>query len=106
MDQSNHRRSFRMSFLKVGFLAALMGLSVFTFSWDAESAEHGRNACRRGDRVRIQDLDVSPDPLVEGERIKGWRGRIRWDGARQCETEIAVRGGGEVVSRRNNLHLP
>jgi hypothetical protein len=49
-----------MSFLKVGFLVALIGLSVTTFSWDVESAEHGRNACRRGDRVRIQDLDVSP----------------------------------------------
>jgi hypothetical protein len=60
-----------MSFLKIGFLAVLMGFSVLTSSWDAESAEHGRNACRRGDRVRIQDLDVSPDPLVEGERLSG-----------------------------------
>src|ERR687892_2359292 len=96
MDQSNHRRSFRMSFLKVGFLAALMGLSVPTFPSDAESAEHGRNACRRGDRVRIQDLDVSPDPLVEGDRIRGWRVRIPFDRGRRCGTENEIREGVEV----------
>ena len=94
-----------MSFLKIGFLAVLMGFSVLTSSWDAESAEHGRNACRRGDRVRIQDLDVSPDPLVEGERIKGWRVRIRLDGERQCETEIEIREGDEVVARESNYTL-
>jgi hypothetical protein len=94
-----------MSFLKVGFLAALIGLSVLTFSWDAESAEHGRNACRRGDRVRIQDLDVSPDPLIEGDRIRGWRVRIHLDGGRQCETDIEIREGDEVVARQSNHTL-
>ena len=94
-----------MNFFKVVFLAALISLSVLTLSWDAESAEHGRNACRRGDRIRIQELDVSPDPLVEGERIRSWRVRIRLDGERQCETEIEIREGDEVVARESNYAL-
>ena len=94
-----------MSFLKIGFLTALMGLSVLSFSWDAGSAEHGRNACRRGDRIRIQDLDVSPDPLVEGDRIKAWRVRIHLDGGRQCETEIEIREDDELVARESNYTL-
>jgi hypothetical protein len=94
-----------MNFFKVAFLAALMGLSSLSLPLDSESAEHRRNACRRGDRVRIQDLDVSPDPLVEGDRIRGWRVRIRLDGERQCETEIEIREGDEVVARESDYTL-
>jgi hypothetical protein len=91
-------------FFKVIFLTGLMGLSLLGSAWDAESAER-RNACRRGERVRIQDLDVSPDPLVEGQRIKGWRVRVQFDGNRECETEIEIREGNDVVARERNFTL-
>jgi hypothetical protein len=84
-------------------LAALIMLAL---PFDAIAAERGRG-CRAGDRLRIQDLDVSPDPLVEGQRIKAWRVRIRFDGDRECETEIVVREGDEVVGRvRNHVLRP
>jgi hypothetical protein len=94
-----------MTFFKVAFVTVLMVFSSLTMPWDSESAEHRRNACRRGDRVRIQDLDVSPDPLVEGDRIRGWRVRIHLDGERQCETEIEIREGDEVVARESDYTL-
>jgi hypothetical protein len=77
---------------------ALFGLILLALPLDGIGAERGRG-CRTGDRLRIQDLDVSPDPLVEGQRIKAWRARIRLDGNRECETEILVREGNDVVGR-------
>jgi hypothetical protein len=93
-----------MSQIKIIFLTALMGISLLASAWEAESAER-RNPCRRGDRIRIQDLDVSPDPLVEGQRIKGWRVRINFEGSRECETEIEIREGNDVVARARNFLL-
>lgn len=77
---------------------AFFGLILLALPSDGTGAEPGRG-CRKGDILRIQDLDVSPDPLVEGQRIKAWRVRIRLDGDRECETEILVREGDEVVGR-------
>lgn len=94
-----------MAFFKTAFFTVLIGVSLLGSAWDAESADRGRNSCRQGDRVRIQDLDVTPDPLVEGERIRGWRVRIHLDGNRQCETEIEIREGGDVVARQDNYNL-
>jgi hypothetical protein len=85
---------------------ALFGVILLALPSDGIGAERGRG-CRSGDRLRIQDLDVSPDPLVEGQRIKAWRVRIRLDGNRECETEILVREGEEVVGRaRDQLLRP
>jgi hypothetical protein len=93
-----------MGKLKIVFLTGLVGISLLGSAWEAESGER-RNPCRRGDRIRIQDLDVAPDPLVEGQRIKGWRVRINFEGNRECETEIEVREGNDVVARERNFTL-
>jgi hypothetical protein len=93
-----------MSKFKIFFLTGLMGISLLGSAGEAESAER-RNPCRRGDRIRIQDLDVAPDPLVEGQRIKGWRVRINFEGNRECETEIEIREGNDVVARERNFIL-
>jgi hypothetical protein len=93
-----------MDKFKIAFVIGLVGISLLGSAWEAESAER-RNRCGRGDRIRIQDLDVSPDPLVEGQRIKGWRVRINFEGSRECETEIEVREGNDVVARERNFVL-
>jgi hypothetical protein len=62
------------------------------------AAERG-GGCRRADRIMIQDLDVAPDPLIEGQRIRAWKVRIKLDGNRECSTEIEIREGGETVGR-------
>jgi hypothetical protein len=90
----------------IRILLGLFALSVLALPADGGAADRGRG-CRKGDILRIQDLDVAPDPLVEGQRIKAWSARIRLDGDRECETDIAVREGDEVVGRvRNHVLRP
>jgi hypothetical protein len=87
-----------MHLIGIRMLIAFLGLFLLALPFDGNGGERGRG-CRKGDILRIQDLDVSPDPLVEGQRIKAWRVRIRLNGNRECETEILVREGDEVVGR-------
>src|SRR3990172_5250544 len=87
--------------LGVGFLA----LTLIGVPSAAKGAELGRAGCLRGDRILIQDLDLSPDPIIEGQRLEAWRVRLRFDGRRECETEIEIREGREVVGRTRRLSL-
>jgi hypothetical protein len=91
-----------MDWLKTMVLAGLFSALFFPTTPQASAADRGdgrRNECRRGDRIGIQDLDVSPDPLIEGQRIRMWKLRVRLDGNRDCDTEIEIREGGETVGR-------
>jgi hypothetical protein len=81
--------------------------SIDAADWGDWNRGNGkRGACRHGDRIAIQDLDVLPDPLIEGQRIRMWKVRIQLDGNRDCNTEIEIREGGEAVgrARRTTLH--
>jgi hypothetical protein len=81
-------------------------MALMSFIADASAAErHWGAACRRGERVRIQDLDMSPDPIVEGQRIRAWNVRIFLDGDRRCDTEIEIREGRDLVGRLSRLTL-
>ena len=87
-----------MSLFKTTLLG-LFGLLLLSLISEATGAERGRGSCRRGDRIRIQDLDMSPDPIIEGQRIRSWKVRIQLAGNRECDTEVEVREGNEVVAR-------
>ena len=70
------------------------------------AAEGGRSeSCRRGDRLHIEDLDMSPDPIREGQHVRAWKVRIRFDGRRDCSTDIVVREGGNTAGQVNNFRL-
>lgn len=86
--------------LLMGLLAMLLTQTV-----DVLAAERGRRDCRRGDRINIQDLDVSPDPIIEGQRIRMWKVRIRYDGNRECDTEIEIREGRDPVGMERRYTL-
>jgi hypothetical protein len=91
-----------MDWLKTVLLTGLFSAFFINPAPEAGAADRDdwrRNACRRGDRIAIQDLDVAPDPLVEGQRIRGWKVRIKLDGDRECNTEVEIREGGETVGR-------
>ena len=56
-------------------------------------------ACGGSHRLRVVDLDVSPDPLAEGQRISRWFVRLRADGSGECRTTIRVRDeSGDLVA--------
>jgi hypothetical protein len=56
-------------------------------------------ACGGNHRLQVVDLDVSPDPLAEGQRISRWFVRLRADGSGECRTTIRVRDeSGDLVA--------
>ena len=95
-----------MDWFKAILLTGLLNAFFINIGAEAIAADSGRgNSCRKNDRLQIEDLDVSPDPVVEGARIRSWKVRVRFDGNRNCETDIAVREGGDVVAQVRNVSL-
>ncbi|HXV50480.1 MAG TPA: hypothetical protein VEB61_16855 [Candidatus Binatia bacterium] len=91
-----------MSWIKAALLAGF--LSHLLIDAAPEALANDRN-CRRGDRVQIQDLDMSPDPVIDGQRIRAWKARVRFDGRRDCNTDIYIREGNNVVGQARDYKL-
>ncbi|HSK28726.1 MAG TPA: hypothetical protein VLA17_02075 [Candidatus Limnocylindria bacterium] len=95
-----------MVWVKAAFLTSLLSTLLLAPAVDATAADWGRrNDCRRGDRIQIQDLDISPDPAVEGQRIRSWKVRLRFDGKRECDTDVLIREGNNIVGHERNFQL-
>jgi hypothetical protein len=94
-----------MDWMKAALLTGLFNIFMMNMTLDTANAAERGNSCRRNDRLQIEDLDVSPDPIIEGARIRSWKVRLRFDGNRSCETEIAIREGGDVVAQVRNVNL-
>ena len=95
-----------MDWVKAALLTGLLNLLFMNLAPETRAADVGRgNSCRRGDRLQIQDLDMSPDPVVEGQRVREWKVRLRFDGRRDCETDIFIREGDTNVGRLRNFNL-
>jgi hypothetical protein len=95
-----------MNWIKAVLLTGILSNLFLSGAPAAFAAEGGRgDACRRGDRLHIEDLDMSPDPVVEGQRIRVWKVRIRFDGQRECETDIVIREGSNVTGNMRNYRL-
>ena len=97
-----------MSWIKAAFLTGVLSSLMVNFVPDGMAAEWARGqgrGCSRGDRLNIQDLDMSPDPLVEGQRVRAWKVRVDFTGGRDCETDIVVREGNKIVGHARNFRL-
>lgn len=95
-----------MSWMKVALLAGYLSNMLISITPQALAADRKRdNNCRRGDRIQIQDLDMSPDPVTEGQRVNSWKARIRFDGRRDCETEVYVREGNVIAGHARNYRM-
>ncbi|HEX6769461.1 MAG TPA: hypothetical protein VF208_08930 [Candidatus Binatia bacterium] len=96
-----------MDWIKAALLTGLLSTFMPHYNADLMAAEwsQGRYGCQRGDRLNIQDLDMSPDPVVEGQRIRAWRVRIDFSGRRDCETDVFIREGGSIVGHARNYRM-
>ena len=58
-------------------------------------------SCGREHRLYVADLDMSPDPIAQGERVRAWRVRLRADASGECETTLRIRerSDGDLVGR-------
>jgi len=94
-----------MRWFQSALITAVLGVFLTGIAEDASAADYRRNTCRKGDRFIIEDLDVTPDPLLEGQRIRGWRVRIRSEASRPCDTEIEIREGNDIVAGSRSYSL-
>ena len=94
-----------MAWIKAALLAGFLSTLMMNTAPDATAADRGRGGCQRGERLHIQDLDMSPDPLVEGRRVRAWRVRIQFDGRRECQTDVLVREGNNIVGHVRNYNM-
>ena len=95
-----------MSWIKAAILTGLLTSTMVNWSADVAAAERGGGGgCRRGDRLHIEDLDVTPDPIIEGQRIRAWKVRVRFDGQRECETDIFIREGNTIVGHARDYTM-
>ncbi|MGH7823937.1 MAG: hypothetical protein ACREQ7_01985 [Candidatus Binatia bacterium] len=57
-------------------------------------------SCGRNHRLRVVDLNMSPDPIAQGQRVNRWVVRLRADGSGECRTVVRIRDSeGEEVGR-------
>jgi hypothetical protein len=97
-----------MSWIKAAFLTGLLSSLMINFTPDGMAADWARGqgrGCQRGDRLNIQDLDMSPDPVTEGQRIRSWWVRVNFAGQRDCETDVMVREGNNIVGHARNYRM-
>lgn len=95
-----------MDWIKAAILAGFLSSLMVPVTPEAMAADRGRgDSCRRGERLNIQDLDMSPDPVIEGQRLRAWKVRINFDGRRDCDTDIFIREGNSIVGNARNFRL-
>jgi hypothetical protein len=62
--------------------------------------------CGGEHRLRVVDLDISPDPITDGQPIRALRIRVRVDGSGECQTTFQVRErDGDLVGRERVFRL-
>jgi len=94
-----------MDWIKAALLAGILSTLMVSTTPEATAADRGRGGCQRGERLHIQDLDMSPDPVMEGQRARAWKVRIQFDGRRECETDVLIREGNNVVGHARNYNM-
>jgi len=97
--------------MKSGGRRILVGLAgALTLLWlspNAQAAERQGVVCGKEHNMRVTDLDMSPDPIEKGKRVKMWRVTLEVDGTGECETAIEVRQkpNRELVARTTRAKL-
>jgi hypothetical protein len=72
--------------LLIGLSGVALGLAV-----NADLSGAQRVRCDGSHRIQILDLDMRPDPIGQGQRIREWRVKLRVDGNGECDTEVEIR---------------
>jgi hypothetical protein len=73
----------------------------------ATSGREGWSLCGRTSHLRIVDLDVTPDPIAEGQQIRSWRVLVQADTDGECATTLQIqeRPGNITVGTRRVYYL-
>lgn len=93
--------------MKESKLALLTGLAITLLQGCViQDGDHWA-ACGRDHRLQVVDLDMSPDPVADGQRINQFRVSLRADGSGECETRLQVRetDGNDLIAAERVYRL-
>jgi hypothetical protein len=64
-------------------------------------------SCGSGHRSRLENLETSPDPITDGQRINRWRVSLNAEGPGECRTTIRIyeRPGNELIAQERAFRL-
>ncbi len=67
----------------------------------------GWSLCGRNTNLRVVDLDISPDPVTEGQQVRSWRVELRADVDGECATSVQIqeRPGNITVGTKRVYNL-
>ena len=97
-----------MAWIKAALLTGFLSILMMDSVPEAIAADRDRGrpgSCRRGERLNIQDLDMLPDPVTDGQRVRAWKVRINFAGQRECDINIIVREGNNVVGQARDFKM-
>jgi hypothetical protein len=72
-------------------IALLVGVAGWLLMSSDIDAQKTRPRCGVGHRIRILDLDISPDPIGPGQKIEKFRAVAQLDGISECDTLFELR---------------
>jgi hypothetical protein len=83
---------------RVAVLTAIAACMLLQSELDAQKRPV---RCAGGHRIRIVDLNISPDPIARGQKIERLRAVAQVDGNGECETlfELTEDPGVEIVAQ-------
>jgi hypothetical protein len=85
---------------------ALLAFAAATLQSCAVIDDDRTARCGGSHRLEVVDLDMSPDPIGEGQRINRWLVRLRADGSGECRTVVRIReAGGDEIGRERAYRL-
>jgi len=95
--------------LKLGSVAVLAAAlqSCVVADVDRGGGRDDRSVLCGGEhRLRVVDLDISPDPIGDAQPIRALRVRVQVDGSGECQTTFQVRErDGDLVGRERVFRL-
>ena len=68
----------------------VLGLTVLAGCVATTGSRQGWSLCGRQAKMRIVDLDISPDPIGQDQQIRNWRVVVQADTDGECATTLQV----------------
>ena len=67
----------------------------------------GWSLCGRNSNLRVVDLNISPDPVAEGQQVRSWQVDLRADTDGECATTVQIqeRPGNITVGTKRIYYL-
>ena len=93
-------RHFKQLSLGIGGLLLMAGCATSDYG-------RGWSLCGRNTNLRVVDLNITPDPVTEGQQVRSWQVDLRADTDGECATTVQIqeRPGNVTVGTKRIYYL-